>query len=322
MATESVPIACQIGREMLVSEITTFLVNESPQSLTHIRSVIEREIDDAGPDALSQLAQRLAAAGSDWAYFPPDPLARRIHHALAERLLDPASTVVGREHLDGLGDGPVVMVANHLSYADANLIEVLLRRAGGGGLADRMTVIAGPKVYSDTARRFSSLCFGTIRVPQSSAVASEDAVMDTRQVARAARRAIDRAFERCSLGEALLVFPEGRRSRIGAMQPLLPGASRYLDYPGTTIVPIGLTGSEAMFPVGDDTLHTVKITAHVGRAMSGHRLREAAGTDRRLTMDVLGVAIADLIPSPYRGVYADDAPGLEEARRIRHALSD
>src|SRR5262245_43195261 len=134
MSVESIP-ACQVGREMLVSGITTFLTNESPQSLAHIRDIIEREIDDAGPNGLSELGQRLAVAGSDWTYFAPDPLARRIHHALAERLLDPASTVIGRERLDALAKAPMVMMANHLSYADANVVEVLLRRAGATALA-------------------------------------------------------------------------------------------------------------------------------------------------------------------------------------------
>jgi len=59
-----------------------------------------------------------------------------------------------------------------------------------------LTVVAGPKVYSSLRRRFSSLCFSTIKTPQSSAVSSEDAVMNAREVARAARQSIDVAHER------------------------------------------------------------------------------------------------------------------------------
>src|SRR5262245_28589408 len=165
---------CSVERDVLVSAITTFLGHEAPETLNGIRHVVEDEIDRAGPEALTYLSRRLSSAGSDWAYFPPDPLARRLHHVLAEQLLDPRSAVIGAARIDPADSRPMVLVCNHLSYADANVVEVLLRRAGLGPIADRMTVIAGPKVYSDVARRFSSLCFGTIRVPQSSAVASED----------------------------------------------------------------------------------------------------------------------------------------------------
>ena len=125
-----------------------------------------------------------------------------------------------------------MIFANHLSYSDANVVEVVLRKAGAAGLADRLTAIAGPKVYSNVTRRFSSLCFGTIKVPQSSERSSEDAVMNPRDIARAARRAIQIAQERLSLGEALLIFAEGSRSRTAQMQQFLSGTARYLELPG------------------------------------------------------------------------------------------
>jgi 1-acyl-sn-glycerol-3-phosphate acyltransferase len=307
---------CFVGRDVLVSAITTFLAHEASDTLDGIRHAVEDEIDRAGPDALTHLSRRLSAAGSDWSYFPPDPLARRLHHVLAEQLLDPRSSVVGTEWLDRAGGQPMVLVCNHLSYADANIIEVLLRRTGFAHIVDRMTVVAGPKVYSDVARRFSSLCFGTIRVPQSSTVASEDAVMSTRAVARAARKAIDEANERCQLGEPLLLFPEGRRSRSGAMQALLPGASRYLTTATTQIVPLGLTGSDAMFPVGDTRVHSVPLTLHVGAPLSSDQLWERSGGNRRLVMDAIGLAVADLLPETSRGVYGEGTPALDEARSI------
>src|SRR5688572_19864904 len=93
-----------------------------------------------------------------WAYYPPDPLARRIHHVLADRFLTPDSRVLGAHHLATVAGAPVVIVSNHLSYADANVIEVLLHRSGATELADRLTALAGPKVFTSRERRFSSLC--------------------------------------------------------------------------------------------------------------------------------------------------------------------
>ena len=178
------------GREPLVETIVRFLARERVTDAREIRECVERAIDESGPDAIDSLSARLVGAGADWAYYPHDPLARRIHHALASRVLQPEPVVRGTHHLDRVRGTPLVIFANHLSYSDANVVEVILRSAGASCLADRLTAIAGPKVYSNVTRRFSSLCFGTIKVPQSSERSSEDAVMNPRDVARAARRAI------------------------------------------------------------------------------------------------------------------------------------
>ena len=97
-------------------------------------------------------------------------LARTIHRTVAERVLRPDSSLIGAARANAIAGRPVVIVANHLSYSDANLLEVLLYRAGASTLADRLTAIAGPKVYPSLRRRFSSLCFGTVRTPQNSAL--------------------------------------------------------------------------------------------------------------------------------------------------------
>jgi 1-acyl-sn-glycerol-3-phosphate acyltransferase len=294
--------------------ITTFLADQNPITLEDIRQSLSRELDEAGPGAIDALCDRLAHTGRDWHYYAGDPLARRIHQILADRLLAPDLTLVDLGNLAELKRQPVVMVANHLSYSDANVIEVLLRRAGGQELCDRLTVIAGPKVYSTLKRRFSSLCFGTVKVPQSSRRASGEAVMPTREVARAARRAIDTALERLGLGEALLVFPEGTRSRSGEMQRLLTGAARYLDAPGTVILPIGLTGTEDLFPIGERTFRPAPIALRVGRPIPASALRARCRGDRRLVVDCIGLAIAALLPPAYQGAYGHDASGLDRPR--------
>jgi len=310
-----------MSREALIGAITTFLAGHDPKLLDEIRRNLNHEIDAAGSQALAQLGRRFVTTGADWDYYPADPLARRIHHVLADRLLQPDSALFGVEHLTAVAGKPVVIFANHLSYSDANLLEILLHRAGGAEVSNRLTAMAGPKVYSDPKRRFSTLCFGTIKTPQSSAVASEDAVMNQREVARLARRVIDLSHERLRLGDALLVYAEGARSRTSGMQSLLTGTARYLDGPAATILPVGITGTEALFPIGGEELHPVRIVARVGRPIESAVLLDAAQGDRRLLMDAVGFMIAQLLPPEYRGEYADDAPDLAAARDLIRSVA-
>jgi 1-acyl-sn-glycerol-3-phosphate acyltransferase len=307
---------CRVGRDVLVTAITTFLSEQQPAILGLIQGAIEHEIDQAGPEALAGLSVRLAAAGSEWGFFAPDPLARRIHHVVGDRLLDERSVLAGLEHVHTVASAPVVIFANHLSYSDANVIEYLLKRSGAEAFGARLTVVAGPKVYSNLARRFSSLCFGTIRTPQSAAVSSDDAVMQARQVVRAARRSLDAAVERLSGGDALLVFPEGRRSRDTALQTTLPGTSRYFESGARWILPVGIVGTARMFPVGEDTFHPGPIRVSIGRPIDARALVEQSEGSRRAMMDVVGLAIAEELPESYQGAYGPGVADLDHARTL------
>lgn len=301
-----------LTQEQLVDAIVEFLSGDDLLPLDDITAALDAEIGAAGPAALEALHERLTR-DLGWTYYPPDPLARRIHHVLAYRFLRPDSRVDGAAHLTVVGNDPVVLVVNHLSYADANVVEVLLRRAGAGALADRLTAIAGPKVFTSRRRRFSSLCFGAVKVPQSTDVSSEEARLHARDVARAARQALDAAHARLAAGDALLLFAEGTRSRTGAMNRMLPGAARYLEGNSVWLIPAGLTGSEMLFPIDADTVHPARAELRVGQPIRSEALLAAAGRDRRLTMDAVGLAVADLLPREYRGVYNEE---MSEPRRV------
>ena len=155
-------------------------------------------------------------------------------------------------------------------------------------------------------------------MPQSAAVSSEEAILSAREVARAARQAIDVAHERLRAGDALLLFAEGSRSRTGGMQEMLAGVARYLEVPGTSILPAGLTGPEALFPIGVNSVRPARVVMRIGRPLSADALRASARGNRRVIMDTIGHAIAELLPLAYRGVYGHQklTMKLEAVKRL------
>jgi len=293
---------CEPGQ--LADAIITFVATKTGIAEARVRSLIERIVDEAGPQAVDRLHARLGAPADTWGYYQREPLAQRVHHQLAPIVLQDSPIVSGASHLDVIRGRAAIIVANHLSYSDANVIEYLLHQCGHGEVADRLAVIAGPKVYSDLSRRFSSLCFGTIRSPQNESVSSGEAAMSARDVALAARQTLAAAQSRLAMGDALLIFPEGTRSRSGGMHALLAGVSRYFEDDHVLIVPIGLTGTETMFAIGEQTLGSAKITMTIGEPVTVGSIKAKTGNDRREFVDAIGRHVATLLPNPYRGVYA------------------
>ena len=89
------------------------------------------------------------------------------------------------------------------------------------------------------------------------------------------------------------------------MQRLLSGAARYLEMPDTWVLPMGLVGTERLFPMSEDSINPVRIILTIGRPLPARLLDERAKGDRQLVMDDIGRAIAALLPPEYRGAYGD-----------------
>jgi 1-acyl-sn-glycerol-3-phosphate acyltransferase len=290
--------------EPLMHAVEGFLSHIHVAHIPEIRDAVARVVEQAGPGALERLRGHLETAGSAWDYSPKDDLARQIHHVIAAHILREPPVLAGAEFLDIVGNDPVVIFANHVSYVDANAIEITLQQAGRHALADRLVAVAGPKVYSDLRRRFSSLCFGTIKVPQNTGRASGEAVMTPREVAAAARQSIGAARACLARGEALLVFPEGTRSRSGQMEPFLPGVARYLEDIEAWVLPVGLCGTGTLFPMGEGSFNPVPITVRLGAPQRAGDLLRQHADDRGAVMESIGRAVGALLPPEYRGVYA------------------
>ncbi len=312
------------AERVLIDRIVGFVAEQSREAQETLRANLMGLCEKHGSQSVARLIERLLTTGASFTYYPPEPLAKLIHYAVAELAVTPDSGLLDGANLAPVRDRSAVFLSNHLSYSDANLFQILLYRAGWASIADRLTVIAGPKVYSEPMRRFSSLAFGTIKTPQSSTRSSDEAVMSAREVARRALATIEIARERQRAGDALLIFVEGTRSRTASMQRALPAVARYLEGADTLLVPIAVSGSERFVPVGEERVHPTRVSFRIGKPIAADLLSSACASNKRLAMDAVGVAIGRLLPGPYRGVYAESRDGatadtrdeLQEARRV------
>ena len=171
-----------------------------------------------------------------WARRAP---ARAVREAVLVGLLAPAMDlytrreVLGREHLDGL-EPPVVFVANHSSHMDTPAILRALPTTWR-----RRTAVAAAADYFYAKRRLGwtvSLFFGTVPV------ARDGRGLDDEGTAH-----LDELFR---TGWSLVMFAEGTRSRDGSVGKLRGGAAVLAAQRGLPLVPVHVSGSHEVMPVG------------------------------------------------------------------------
>src|SRR5215210_9175183 len=171
-----------------------------------------------------------------WARRAP---ARALREAVLMGVLGPLMDlytrrrVLGREHFEGL-EAPVVFVANHSSHMDTPAILRALPRPWR-----RRTVVAAAADYFYTKRRLAysvSLFFSTVPMAR-----------DGRGLDASTTAHLDRLL---GDGWSLVMFAEGTRSRDGSVGRLRSGAAVLAAEHGLPLVPIHVSGSHDVMPVG------------------------------------------------------------------------
>jgi 1-acyl-sn-glycerol-3-phosphate acyltransferase len=111
-----------------------------------------------------------------------------------------------------------------------------------------------------------------------------------RQNAVAARRSIDEAARRIKAGQSVVIFPEGTRTRDGALGPFKKGGFHLAIDSGADIVPVAIQGSRPVMPPGspliragvvrvemDEPIPTTGLTSADREALL-HRVRDRIQT--------------------------------------------
>lgn len=141
--------------------------------------------------------------------------------------------VEGVDNLDGL-KGPVVVVANHSSHLDTAVIITGLprrisRHLAVGAAADYFFARWWTKVIT-------SLFFNTYPI--------------NRAGSGGRRKGKGLSQQLISSGVPILIYPEGTRTRDGAMKHFKPGAAALCVAEGVPCVPVALIGTFEAMPVG------------------------------------------------------------------------
>jgi 1-acyl-sn-glycerol-3-phosphate acyltransferase len=141
--------------------------------------------------------------------------------------------VEGRAHLPRTGG--VLVIANHISDVDAVTVGSALSRTAW---------------YMAKAELFDLPVLG----PLIHAVHAFPVKRGT-----ADRAALRRALELLAAGEVVVIFPEGRDSVTGRLQPFEAGVALLALRSGVPVVPVGLHGTNEFLPM----YHFVPRPAHV-----------------------------------------------------------
>ncbi len=180
--------------------------------------------------------------------------------------------------------GPLIIVANHLNMIDPPLLSASIPR--------RIVYMAKQELYSSPAGIFIRL-YGAFPVHRG----------------EPDRRALRQAEAVLREGLALGMFPEGTRSHTAQMQQPKAGTSLIALRSGAPILPVGITGSEAISGLGF-ILRRPKITVNVGRPFNlPQREGKISSAQLDRLSDVIMGHIADLLPESYRGVYGRSQDG-------------
>ncbi|MGL5150483.1 MAG: lysophospholipid acyltransferase family protein [Clostridium sp.] len=186
-------------------------------------------------------------------------------------------------------DGPIIFICNHLSNADGLVLNKILKRDFDP------TFVAGVKLTDDPVTNIGTKMVKNIPIKPNSAD----------------KEALTNIVKLVKGGENLIIFPEGTRSRTGAMIEGKKGILLIARLTKAKIIPIGLTNTDKLLPISDDgnmgsekwveTDVDIKFGECVelpkkSKEQEKHQYDE-------LCMNMIMKSIANLLPENYRGVY-------------------
>ncbi|HNW83005.1 MAG TPA: lysophospholipid acyltransferase family protein [bacterium] len=277
-----------------------------PEVVPDIRNYVFSMEDDL----VAEFLEKYENAGADWGYSEGSLLVKKclivaLNSMLTFDIQNDGCLINALKDLKSGKTDRLVILSNHLSYSDANVIAVAFDKyLEEYGFGDKLSVIAGPKVFTHPLRKFASMHFNSLLIAQSQAVATLEVPLPIRVIARAAAIVAEDIKQKVKI---FLVFPEGKRSRDGELLPFLQGVYRLIDTgENVSVLPVSVTGGEKFLPVSSSMLNYSDIKINIGSAENIRDIVDKlSGTSnlKQDVMDYLGRRLASIHPVERRGVY-------------------
>ncbi|MBC8062042.1 MAG: 1-acyl-sn-glycerol-3-phosphate acyltransferase [Clostridiaceae bacterium] len=222
--------------------------------------------------------------------FLPDNVVTLISKKLVDGFLNKYAdiNIEGMENLKNL-ENPVIFISNHLSNSDGLVLNKVLE-------AQDVTFVAGIKLSQNKFTNLGTHVVKTITITPNSA--DKDAMSSIIKTVKS--------------GNNILVFPEGTRSRTGALMEARRGILLIQKFTKADIIPIGVCGSEKLLPINNlgmekEKFQHARVNIKIGKAV---KMLEKNQNENKHEFDERSMkhimkAIAQLLPEEYRGVYKD-----------------
>jgi 1-acyl-sn-glycerol-3-phosphate acyltransferase len=199
--------------------------------------------------------------------------------------------VVGRENVPP--KGPVILASNHLSFVDSVVIPLTSPR--------QVAFLAKAEYFTGRGLK------GWISREWFEGVGS---IPVDRDDTRAAQASLDLALAHLRSGGAFGIYPEGTRSRDGRLYRGRTGVAWLALEAGCPIVPVGLSGTQEIQPVGSRLPRRAKVRVEFGPAIpvTGRFDGVPSGRARRELTDEVMAAIRRMTGQEWAGEYNQRPP--------------
>jgi 1-acyl-sn-glycerol-3-phosphate acyltransferase len=225
---------------------------------------------------------------------------------LSRLLLAPLARLLFRPRVVGGGNvprrGAVIIASNHLSFIDSVVITLVAPRS--------VSFLAKSSYFTGTGFR------GAVSRAFFTAVG---AIAVDRGAGQAAQDALNKGLEVLHRGDAFSIYPEGTRSLDGRLYRGRTGVAWLALTSGAPVVPVALTGTQNLQPVGSKRVRFAPVTVQFGTALDLTAFGPAdSGRARREATDAVMAAIQTMSGQPLAGVYNEPPPAnvTERVRRF------
>lgn len=207
-----------------------------------------------------------------------------------------AAKVIGRSNMPATGG--VILASNHLSFFDSVILTLLSRRP--------VSFLAKAEYFSGTGAKgwLSKKFFESI-----------DAIPVDRRSASAAQDALDAGLQRLVEGESFAMYPEGTRSLDGRLYRGKTGVAWLALTAKVPVVPVALTGTDKIQPVGSKGIRLARLRVEYGKPMDLSSFGEpTSGKARREATDAIMVEIQRMSGQEFAEVYNEKPAATVKAR--------